>query len=152
MQLLGHLALGYFSGSAAGWYTREKVSLPLIWVSALLPDMDMLTNGFLVHRGPTHSILLAAALFLPIWLVTRRGLPYFAALASHTLVGDFLTPPLMLFWPVTDAWFGAPGFLQMTLAGEELLEMLLFALMVAVMLIVYVRSRRLVPQRRATRP
>lgn len=36
-----------------------------------------------------------------------KALPYFAALAQHSLVGDFLTGGgIQMLWPITSAWYG----------------------------------------------
>jgi membrane-bound metal-dependent hydrolase YbcI (DUF457 family) len=140
MQFLGHLALGYFFGATVSKYTKEKLNIPLIWIFSLLPDIDILTRGFLLHRGPTHSILLAAILFLPLYLITKRGLPYFAALASHTLIGDYFNPSEKLFWPVSNDWFGAPSILQLTGRMLIIVEVSLFTLMVIAILAKYLRS------------
>ena len=141
MQLLGHLALGYFSGTIASKYTKDKINLLLIWISSMLPDLDFFARAYIVHRGPMHSILLAAILFMPIYLVTRRGLPYFAALASHTLIGDYLNPPEMLFWPASSDWYGAPSYLALTGMRLVLVEVSLFALMAIVIVAVQRRSK-----------
>jgi membrane-bound metal-dependent hydrolase YbcI (DUF457 family) len=89
MQLLGHLALGYFSALIISRYTKEQLYLPLVWIISVLPDIDLLFTHYIIHRGPTHSIILALILFLPIFIWYHKGLAYFAALASHSLIGDF---------------------------------------------------------------
>jgi len=129
MWLLGHMALGYFSGVTVNRFTKERVFIPLLWVSALLPDLDELFRGYLIHRGPTHSIIVAIAIFLPIYILTKKGLPYFSALASHSLIGDFFEPPLMLFWPLSNYEFSAPAFLQINGVMIIIVEMSLFLLM-----------------------
>jgi membrane-bound metal-dependent hydrolase YbcI (DUF457 family) len=134
MWLLGHISLGYFFGSLVARFTGEKINIPLIWFCSLLPDVDEFFQGLIVHRGPTHSILVAIAIFVPIYLYYRRGLPYFAALASHSLVGDFLVPPLQFFWPISSGWFGAPSSLQLHGTTETLVEISLFVLMMALII------------------
>lgn len=141
MQILGHFALGYFSGTIVAKYTREKIFLPLIWFCSLLPDLDFFVPRLLIHRGPTHSIVLAVALFLPIYLVVRRGLPYFAALATHTLIGDFVNPPESLFWPISNDWFGVPNGFALYGRNLMIVEGVLFALMVGVIVVKYLRAR-----------
>lgn len=141
MQLLGHIALGYFSAVIVGRYTKEKFLVPLVWLCALLPDLDAFAWRYIVHRGPTHSIVLAAAIFIPIYIATRRWLPYFAAAASHTLIGDYFNPPEKLFWPLTNGWFGAPTSLSLAGSTLQTVELILFTLMAAVMIFLYLRTR-----------
>ena len=43
------------------------MSIPLVWASSLLPDLDLLIPGN-NHMGPTHSIIFAIAVFLPLFL------------------------------------------------------------------------------------
>ncbi|MGE5187458.1 MAG: metal-dependent hydrolase [Betaproteobacteria bacterium] len=61
-----------------------------------------------MHRGPTHSIFLAVILFIPIFLVYRKhAIPYFLALISHSLIGDFfIGGQLQLFWPFSSDTYG----------------------------------------------
>jgi len=117
-----------------GRFTGEKINIPLIWFCSLLPDLDLFFPGLIVHRGPTHSILVALAIFVPIYLYYRRGLPYFAALASHSLIGDYFVPDLQLFWPISSGWFGAPSSLQLSGTTETLVELSLFVLMMALVI------------------
>lgn len=73
----------------------------------MIPDIDILIP-FLQHRGPTHSILSAIALFLPAFLIWRqKAVPYFAAFVQHSLIGDYLGGGgLQLLWPLTNATYG----------------------------------------------
>jgi membrane-bound metal-dependent hydrolase YbcI (DUF457 family) len=134
MWILGHLALGYFSAFTVGKFTKEKIIIPLVWVVCMLPDLDELFKGFVVHRGPSHSIIVAVIVFIPVVLLFRRGLPYFTALTSHMLIGDYLYPPTQLFWPISNAWYGAPSWLQLRGTLETVVEVSLFILMVIVIL------------------
>jgi membrane-bound metal-dependent hydrolase YbcI (DUF457 family) len=140
MQLLGHLALGYFSALIAGKYAKEKFLIPVVWFCSLLPDLDVFAFRYITHRGPTHSIILAAAIFIPIYIATRRFLPYFAAVASHTLIGDYFNPPEKLFWPLNNNWYGAPANLSLTGTSLQTAELILFALMATVMIYQYLRK------------
>jgi len=141
MWILGHLALGYISALLVSRYTGEKVIIPLVLLVSLLPDLDRFFEGILVHRGPTHSIIVAIALFMPIFLLFRNGFVYFSALASHTLIGDYFVtgnPYEQLFWPVSNNWIGAPSYLQLSGRFETMVEVALFF----VMLFLIVRSWR----------
>jgi membrane-bound metal-dependent hydrolase YbcI (DUF457 family) len=101
--------------------------LPLLLAASVLPDVDLLLR-FLMHRGPTHSILTITALMIPFFVVYRKqAIPYFAALLSHILIGDFFTGGTQLFWPVSHNLFGALNFevISMPIAITELVLFLL---------------------------
>ena len=132
MWVLGHLAIGFFSALVVSSYTGEKFFLPLVFFLSLLPDLDEFSGRVFVHRGPTHSIVLAFLLFLPFFLLFNSGYVYFAALASHSLLGDFFIPskPLeKLFWPFSRKWFGASNGLQLFGRNETIFEVILFTCM-----------------------
>jgi membrane-bound metal-dependent hydrolase YbcI (DUF457 family) len=147
MQILGHLALGYFSALIAGKYGKEKFLIPVVWFCSLLPDLDLFAWRYITHRGPTHSIILVAAIFIPIYVATRRFLPYFAAAASHTLIGDYINPPEKLLWPINNNLYGAPANLSLTGTSLHTVELILFTLMATVMIFLYLQKNS---QRRAT--
>jgi membrane-bound metal-dependent hydrolase YbcI (DUF457 family) len=132
MWILGHLALGYFSAFSVSRYTKEKIIIPVVWFFSMVPDLDELFYRYIVHRGPSHSIVVAIIVFIPVLLVFRSGWAYFAALASHILIGDFFVPPTQMFWPLSRAWFGAPSAFQLTGVLETVVEVSLFALMAVV--------------------
>jgi membrane-bound metal-dependent hydrolase YbcI (DUF457 family) len=76
---------------------------------SVLPDIDFVLQSFMMHRGPTHSLIIATVALVPFSIVYRKAaVPYFAALLSHLLIGDFFIGyGLQLFWPVSSHWFGA---------------------------------------------
>jgi membrane-bound metal-dependent hydrolase YbcI (DUF457 family) len=83
------------------------VNLPLIFALSVLPDVDILFESELMHRGATHSLVMISLLMVPFFVVYRkRAAPYFAVLLSHILVGDFITGGAELFWPLTHQTFG----------------------------------------------
>jgi membrane-bound metal-dependent hydrolase YbcI (DUF457 family) len=135
MWLPGHFALGYFSALAVSKFTREKINIPLVWFISILPDIDFFFEPLIIHRGPTHSIIIAALAFLPIFLIYRRGLPYFAALVSHSLIGDFFVPPVQLLWPIDVNWYGINSSQELTGIMETALEISLFAMMIIFIII-----------------
>jgi membrane-bound metal-dependent hydrolase YbcI (DUF457 family) len=99
--------LGYLTGKGSSKLAKVKVNLPLLLVASVLPDVDLLL-GFLMHRGPTHSLITITVLMIPFFVVYRRqAIPYYAALLSHILIGDFFTGGVQLFWPLSSGWFGA---------------------------------------------
>ncbi len=66
------------------------------------------------HRTITHSIITATAIFTPLFIRYRsKAIPYFAALAQHSLIGDFITggaqmQGAQLLSPITSTWYGLP--------------------------------------------
>jgi hypothetical protein len=91
-------------------------------MSSILPDVDLLLR-FLIHRGPTHSLLTITVLIIPFFVIYRKqAIPYYAALLSHVLIGDYFTGGIELLWPITQGWFGAFNFdvASMPIAATEL--------------------------------
>ena len=109
---VGHIALGYITGKASSKFLETKMSIPLALTLSILPDIDLLIPG-LQHGGPTHSVILLLVLAFPAVLVWRkRAIPYLVVLASHPLLGDYLTRPsrtqgVQLLYPLTSSWFSA---------------------------------------------
>jgi len=105
MFAVGHLALGYISGKGAARFLNVSVNVPLVFLASILPDIDFLVPG-LMHRGPMHSIVLYAVVFIPIIVLYRRiGIIYFLCVAQHLVLGDFLTAGygegIQLLWPLS---------------------------------------------------
>jgi membrane-bound metal-dependent hydrolase YbcI (DUF457 family) len=129
MWFLGHFALGYLVAQLISKFSREKLNLPLIFIFSLLPDFDIFIPE-LLHRSVTHSVILAILLFVPIFLIAKRGLPYFGALASHTLIGDYITgTSFQLFWPVSTIYFESSYPLRVYGVSEFLVEVGLFIIL-----------------------
>jgi membrane-bound metal-dependent hydrolase YbcI (DUF457 family) len=129
---IGHFALGYLFGKGSSKLAHVKVNLPLLLAASVLPDVDLLLR-FLTHRGPTHSILTITVLMLPFFFVYRKqAIPYFAALLSHILIGDFFTGGIQLFWPLSHSTFGALNFV-VTSMPVAITEIALFLLTVPIM-------------------
>jgi membrane-bound metal-dependent hydrolase YbcI (DUF457 family) len=125
MFAIGHFALGYLFGKGTSKLAHVKVNLPLLLAASVLPDIDLLFH-FITHRGPTHSIITITVLMIPFFILYRRqAIPYFAALLSHILVGDFFTGGIELFWPLTHSTFGALN-LEVTSMPVAITELVLF--------------------------
>ena len=102
--------MGYLTGKGTGKLAKVKINLPLLLAASVLPDVDLLLR-FLMHRGPTHSIITITVFMIPFFIIYKRqAIPYYAALLSHILIGDFFTGGIQLFWPVSNNWFGATNF------------------------------------------
>jgi hypothetical protein len=85
--------------------------VPLILVLSVIPDIDIIFNFLLktdIHRGPTHSVITALLVFVPLFLLYRqKAVPYFTALISHSLIADFIIGgQLQLLWPLSRREFG----------------------------------------------
>ncbi len=155
MYPLGHFALGYFAAKLTGKITNEDFNTPLIFVVSLLPDVDVLIPT-LEHRGLTHSIIVAIVLFLPIFITFRRGLSYFAALASHSLIGDYFTAyGCKMFWPISPGWVRAPEPLMLRGFTESYVEWFLFLIMIGFVFLTrlqsYKRYKEKVPRKDSIR-
>jgi membrane-bound metal-dependent hydrolase YbcI (DUF457 family) len=110
---VGHMSIAYLLGKGSGKALHLKPNVALLMVLSILPDIDIafdFLTGAQVHRGPTHSIVVAFLAFIPIFIYYRkRAIPYFLALISHPLIGDFfIGGNLQLLWPISSRSFGLP--------------------------------------------
>ncbi len=132
MFAIGHLAIGYLTGKASAVGLRVQLNMPLLLVMSVIPDIDLLFR-FLEHRGPTHSIITIVALSLPFLVKYRKSaVPYFVALASHSLVGDFFTGGTQLLWPFSTQLYGALNIAVNSLT-DSILELVLFSVSLVLM-------------------
>jgi len=134
---VGHMALAYLLGKASGKLLKVNFNIPLILVLSVIPDIDILFSFLLnsdIHRGPTHSIIVAILVFIPFFFFYRqRATPYFAALASHSLIGDFLIGGnIQLLWPLSTNEFGLP-YINIYNPISIALEFTLFAIATVIM-------------------
>jgi len=135
------MSLAYLLGKGSSKVLHTKVNIPVLMVLSILPDIDLVFNltGYNIHRGPTHSIVMAALVFIPIFFIYRKkAIPYFLALISHSLIGDFIVGgQILLFWPLSWRQFGLHeigGPLIDIFSGVNMvLELSLFALAMAIM-------------------
>jgi hypothetical protein len=65
MLAVGHMSVAYLLTRGLKRGRWQSMSIPLVWASSLLPDLDLLIPG-INHMGPTHSIIFAIAAFLPL--------------------------------------------------------------------------------------
>jgi membrane-bound metal-dependent hydrolase YbcI (DUF457 family) len=106
--------------------------MPLLFAASVLPDVDLLLR-FIQHRGPTHSIIIITSLMIPFFVYYRKkAIPYYAALLSHILIGDFFTGGIELFWPLSNNMFGALNFEVYSLP-IALTELILFLFTLSLM-------------------
>jgi membrane-bound metal-dependent hydrolase YbcI (DUF457 family) len=129
---IGHFALGYLFGKGSGKLFNVKLNMPLLFAASVLPDVDLLL-GFLMHRGPTHSLLAITALMIPFFIIYRKqAIPYYAAMLSHIFLGDYFTGGIELFWPLSHGWFGALNFDVTSLLSASV-ELALFIITIPIM-------------------
>ena len=104
---VGHMSLGYVIGKLAAKILRTEINIPLIFTLSVIPDVDILIP-FVEHRGPTHSILVAFIVFIPIFAVYgKKAIPYLLAVVQHPLIGDFFAGGrIQLLWPITTHQYG----------------------------------------------
>ncbi|HSV49167.1 MAG TPA: metal-dependent hydrolase [Candidatus Acidoferrales bacterium] len=105
------MAIAYLLGKGTSKALHTKINIPLLLVLSILPDIDIIYDyltGAEVHRGPTHSIIVAALIFTPIFIrYGKEAIPYFLALISHSVIADFIIGgKVQLFWPLTNQEFG----------------------------------------------
>ena len=134
---IGHFGLGYLEGKGTSKMLHTKLNLPLLLAVSVIPDMDLILQylypGLFMHRGPTHSIVVFTVLMIPFFIMYRKqAAPYYAALLSHSLIGDYFTGGIELFWPVSQQWFGF-GNLGVDSLLSVTAEIALFAVALAIM-------------------
>ena len=108
------MALAYLLSKTSAKLLNVNINIPLVLVLSVIPDIDLIFDFLLkseIHRGPTHSIVTAVLVFIPFFVLYRqKAVPYFAALLSHSLIGDlFIGGYLQLLWPLSSREFGLCG-------------------------------------------
>jgi len=140
---VGHMSIAYLLGKVSSKALHTKINIPVLLVLSILPDIDILFDlvaGTSIHRGPTHSIIVAFLVFIPVFIyLGKRAIPYFLALISHSLLADFfIGGDLQLLWPLSGNVFGfheLGGYYVSILSSINMVtEMLLF---VAAIMVLY---------------
>jgi len=139
MWAVGHLALGYLTGKGASEVLKEKFNIPLLFLMAIVPDIDILIPT-LPHRGPTHSLVIYSIALVPFYLIFgKKALIYYTSICSHTLLGDLVFTGgalgVQIFWPLTSTEYSG---LSMSLVYDVPVEWLCFSASMGLM--VYVRD------------
>jgi membrane-bound metal-dependent hydrolase YbcI (DUF457 family) len=136
MFAVGHMALGYLLSKPAATKLKTTVNIPTALVLSIIPDIDILAGeGF--HRGPTHSIIAATLVFIPLFYIYRKNaVPYFLALISH-MIGDVIVGgQIQLLWPIyqKDISISPPlPYISITSTTNIALEFILFTAATIVM-------------------
>jgi Predicted membrane-bound metal-dependent hydrolase (DUF457). len=105
------MSIAYLLGKGSSKALHTKINIPILLVLSILPDIDIVFDfltGAQIHRGPTHSIVVATLVFIPAFIyLGKQAIPYFLALISHPLIGDFfIGGHLQLFWPLSNNEYG----------------------------------------------
>jgi hypothetical protein len=136
------MAIAYLLSKGTGRLLKVNFNIPLILVLSLIPDIDIVFEFLLnspIHRGPTHSLITAILVFVPFfWVYRQKAVPYFAALASHSVIGDsIIGGQLQLLWPLSTQEYGLHelGFPYINIYNPVniALEFILFVIAVVVM-------------------
>jgi membrane-bound metal-dependent hydrolase YbcI (DUF457 family) len=136
------MSLAYLLGKVSGKAIHVEPNIALLLVLSILPDIDIVFDfltGSQLHRGPTHSIVVAALAFIPIFVIYRKkAIPYFLALISHSLIGDFfIGGNLQLLWPLSKTEFGlhelGSAYISIFSPINIALELMLFVLAMVVL-------------------
>lgn len=130
------MAIGYLTGKTISKATQQNQNIPLFWTMSILPDIDLLIPS-LLHRGPTHSIVIASLVFAPFLILKpKQAFPYFAVLATHELIGDyFVGGGSQLLWPLSTDWIGFESYIAVGSIREIAIEIGLFILLTVALII-----------------
>ncbi len=138
MFAVGHMALAYLLSKPTAKKLKTTLNIPAALVLSIIPDIDILAGeGF--HRGPTHSIITAILVFIPIFYIYRKtAAPYFLALISHGAIGDLIVGgKIQLFWPIVQNYVTISPplpYIAITSPTNIAIEITLFAATTTVML------------------
>ena len=138
MYAVGHFALGYLTGKTTSKALKVNLNMPLLFLASIIPDVDLVLQAFMpnliTHRVETHSIITLTVAMIPFLIIYRkRALPYYVALLSHPLIGDFFTGGVGLFWPFTDKIYGITT-IDVTSPISISAELILFAVSLFIMI------------------
>ncbi len=133
MFAVGHLALGYLTGKATSKPLGLSVNVPLLFFTSIIADIDLLIPE--IHRGPTHSLVVYALLFIPLFVFYgKKSLIYFVSLSSHSLLGDFVftggAPGVQILWPLSSTWYTG---VQTLVVADVLLEWVFFTFFLVIL-------------------
>lgn len=144
MFAIGHFALGYLAGKGTSKIFSTKINMPLLLLASVIPDVDLVLQfifpNIFQHRVLTHSIFTLTIIMIPFFILYRKkALPYYAALLSHALIGDFFAGGAEIFWPLSHNMYGFQN-VDITSTIFVMAEIILFVTSLAVM--VYAKDLR----------
>jgi hypothetical protein len=136
------MSIAYLLGKGSSKPLHYQPNIPLLLVLSIIPDIDIffdLLTGSQLHRGPTHSVIVAIIASIPFFIIYRKkAIPYFLALISHPLIGDFfIGGKLELLWPFSNAQFGlhelGGPYISIYMPIDGLIEVSLFIVAIVVL-------------------
>jgi membrane-bound metal-dependent hydrolase YbcI (DUF457 family) len=137
------MSIAYLLGKGSSKPLRYKPNVSLLMVLSIIPDVDIVFDfltGSQLHRGPTHSIIVAIVAAIPFFIIYRKkAIPYFLALISHPLIGDFfIGGKLELLWPFSNSQFGlhelGGPYISIYMPIDGLIEVILFTVAIALLI------------------
>lgn len=137
------MSIAYLLGKVSSKPIHYKPNIPLMMVLSIIPDIDIIFDTFSpteLHRGPTHSVVVAIVAFIPFFIIYRKkAIPYFLALVSHSMIGDFfIGGKLLLLWPFSNAQFGlhelGSYYISIYMPMEGIIELTFFITAIVVLL------------------
>ena len=136
MFAVGHISAAYLLTRGLKRDKWQSMSIPMVWVFSLLPDLDLLIPG-VRHMEPTHSLVFAIAVLIFLTLYKgREATPYFLAYASHTILGDLITNRGVRFlWPLTQRVYQIMLPFSRNPTFSRNLELTLFGLFILIYII-----------------
>jgi membrane-bound metal-dependent hydrolase YbcI (DUF457 family) len=139
------MAIAYLLGKPTAKLLKTDVNIPLLLVLSIIPDIDILFIPSM-HRGPTHSIISATLVFIPFFIAYRKiAVPYFLALISHSLIGDFfIGGKLQLFWPLTPAQYGLHELNSYYIGIEDPVNVALELTLLLVSIVVMLKTKDII--------
>ncbi|HLN44597.1 MAG TPA: metal-dependent hydrolase [Candidatus Sulfotelmatobacter sp.] len=134
MFAIGHFSVAYLVAKASASKLKTPLNMPLLLTASIIPDIDLILYSLgLDHRGPTHSLITIIAFTIPLLILYKKTfIPYFAAITSHTLIGDYFTGGTQLLWPITNQTYTALHF-KVNTPTYALLELIPFTISIAIM-------------------
>lgn len=137
MYAIGHFAIGYLAGKGTSKLFNTKINMPLLLLASIIPDTDLVLEVFypniFQHRVLTHSIITLTVIMIPFFILYgKKALPYYVALLSHALIGDFFIGGAQILWPLSHVTY---GFINLEVIGliSVVAEIALFLISLAIM-------------------
>lgn len=128
--------MGYILGKASAKLLKTEINAPLILALSIIPDIDLVPflEQFVGHRGPTHSIVTAFIVFVPIFVIYRgKAIPYLVALVQHSVIGDYTSGSgIQLLWPLTTGYYGIE--MEINSQTNMTIEWIIFLTSIVIML------------------
>lgn len=136
MFAVGHMSVAYLLTRGLKWGRWHSMSIPMVWMFSLLPDVDLLIPG-VRHMGPTHSLFFIVLVSLVLILYKKmEAVPYFLSYFSHIVFGDLITNRSVVFlWPFSRRYVQILLPYSRSRMFSTILELVLFVLFLVVFIL-----------------